>query len=261
MTTKDCYICKKTLGSIRSYNSHIKSKKHTEKKELQIEEDKKIHEVITKIYQNWEKDDWDDIIKTYILKWKLTAKQFINSFYRVLGGIINDESAPNRDKAITLTVKLSNLYNKEIPEWINIHQQSETHNINIPTTISMQIPVKSELKINSIIDMELMTVINQLSHITNIETTKSALLMMDKKKNNTQDSILHEIEKCVILSHNKTIIELIKAVDMAKQFMKHQIEYDLYSKYGKLATQDQVHEVIEKYKTQFPQLVNFTQCN
>jgi hypothetical protein len=258
MTSKDCIICKKTLGSIRSYNSHIKSKKHLEKNNLQIEEDNKNNELIIKIFQDWDKDNWDDIIKKYIVKLKLTAKQFTTSFYRVLGGIINEEHSHDKDKAITLILKISSLYNKEIPEWINIPRQSNKNNIRTDNNPYISSTMILDTKINSIIDMELMHVINQLSDITNIESNKSALLMMNKQNTDeSPDIILNEIKKFVILSHNKTIIELMKVVDVASQFMKHQIEYELYTKYGKTATTDQVQQTLHTYKQLFPQLVNF----
>jgi hypothetical protein len=243
MSQNECVLCKKLLGSSRAYNSHLKSKKHIANVDKENEENSRIINVINEI-NNSGNDDWDSFIKKYIMKWKLTANHFTKSFYRVLGNIINNASDDiEKKRAIKLIKNISLLYKKPIPEWININ--STQPNIT-----------NQHININSIVDMELMNFANKLSNIISTEKDKTALILVNKDLTPAQDNILNKIEEYVIFYHNKMILDLTKALETANLFIKHQLEYDLYSKYGSSASEEQVNELISIYRQKFPNLCN-----
>ena len=246
MAQNECVICKKKLGSSRAYKSHLKSKKHLLTVDKQTEEDLRIIDVINEI-NNSGNDDWDNFIKKYIMKWKLTANHFTNSFYRVLGNIINNkDDVIEKEKAIKLIKNICLLYKKPIPEWININFNTQ---LDIMPNITNQ-----QININSIVDMELMNFANKLSNIISTEKDKTALILVNKDLEPSPDNILNKIEEYVIFYHNKMILDLTKALETANLFIKHQLEYDLYSKYGSSASEEQVNELISIYKQKFPTL-------
>jgi len=245
MAQNTCVICNKKLGSSRAYKSHLKSKKHLLTVDKQTEEDLRIIYVINEI-NNSGNDDWDSFIKIYIMKWKLTINHFTNSFYRVLGNIVNNTNdGIEKEKFIKLLTNFSLLYKKTIPEWINVNNTQ----LDIIPNITNQ-----HININSIVDMELMNFADKLQNIILTEKDKTALILVNKDLEPSQDNILNKIEEYVIFYHNKMILDLSKALETANLFIKHQLEYDLYSKYGSSASEEQVNELISIYKQKFPNL-------